>query len=379
MERAMEPSPEDGAGAPTKPRRLSLGRRLGYAVLAWGLFVVLIEGGSRLGFRLAGKSWAPAPPTPSPFEKSFYVRRVVKPGLRTASLVTNSLGFRGGEPPKNWRSLPKVVCIGDSITWGWELANPHCYPDVLERVIAQDSTLAPHVVLNAGIPGANSMDVIRYLVEKVLPLKPDVLVILVGWNDIGNSIHLPNRYVEAPPPSLFQRLREFLLAHSACYQAVHRFLDARKWRRDLAQVLQDRETAKDDINWQGFDDFRRRLRVCIEIARAHQIEPVLVTLPTFITGNLSAQEKLVMNSALICHPSFSYRGWHTVLKTMNTTIRAIGREMDVPVSDSRAINDCRVFRDAKHLKRMGCGLLAEQVFDTLREHELLRTTKTAEP
>lgn len=98
----------------------------------------------------------------------------------------NNLGFRGSiDLSQNYSGL-RIACIGGSTTYGTRVAEPDCYPRVLEKVLQGRYQGLPLEVINAGTAGYASHNLIGQLAFKVIPLRPDVLVIDVGHNDLWN-------------------------------------------------------------------------------------------------------------------------------------------------------------------------------------------------
>ncbi len=76
---------------------------------------------------------------------------------------------------------PKVVCLGDSLTEGFEVAPEKAFPAlVAERLRARGW---PEIeVVNAGVSGSTSASAVSRL-QWQLRAKPDVLVLALGAND----------------------------------------------------------------------------------------------------------------------------------------------------------------------------------------------------
>jgi len=74
-----------------------------------------------------------------------------------------------------------VVCLGDSLTFGLGMPRQDAYPAQLEaklRAVRPDWN-----VVNAGIPGQNSADVLGRLPDLLAKYEPEVVCVLIGWND----------------------------------------------------------------------------------------------------------------------------------------------------------------------------------------------------
>ncbi len=95
----------------------------------------------------------------------------------------NALGFRGPLPttpkPKGTR---RVACIGASTTYGLYVTPEEAFPAQLAARL--QSTDARWEAINAGVPGYVSTEILTNLVLRVLPLEPDVVVIMEGRNEV---------------------------------------------------------------------------------------------------------------------------------------------------------------------------------------------------
>jgi len=79
---------------------------------------------------------------------------------------------------------PRVVCIGDSNTYGLLEARENAYPAVLERLWNAATPARPVEVLNLGFPGLNSSKMRQSFRDLMIALRPDLVIMLVGVNDI---------------------------------------------------------------------------------------------------------------------------------------------------------------------------------------------------
>jgi lysophospholipase L1-like esterase len=106
------------------------------------------------------------------------------PGL---DLAINALGFRGNEIAPKARGVVRVVCLGDSTTFGIWVETPGdlrvnpSYPAELERLARADGL--PVEVINGGVLGQTSAEGLVELLTQVLPLEPDVVTLRFGNND----------------------------------------------------------------------------------------------------------------------------------------------------------------------------------------------------
>lgn len=103
----------------------------------------------------------------------------MEPGALRFSFPINSRGHYDTEflPPAE-RSLPLVVCIGDSFSYGVVPHHYH-YTTVAEREFPGAE------IYNMGFPGLGPGDYLHLLVEEALPLDPDLVVIALF---VGNDV-----------------------------------------------------------------------------------------------------------------------------------------------------------------------------------------------
>ncbi|MDB5349018.1 MAG: lipolytic protein family [Planctomycetota bacterium] len=127
-------------------------------------------------------------------------------------LRTNRLGFRDERQEVPPDSL-KILCLGDSSTFGWGVDASRMYTAVAERGLASRSGRGAAVV-SAGVPGYTSFQSLQQFREQIARLKPDWVVVMASNN-------------ECRARNLGDRERGRLLARK---QALHRWLGfSRLW------------------------------------------------------------------------------------------------------------------------------------------------------
>lgn len=98
----------------------------------------------------------------------------------------NNLGFRGSMDHFEDYAGLRIACIGGSTTYGTRVVEPDCYPRILENLLRARYRHLSLEVINAGTAGYASHNMIGQLAFRVIPLRPAVLVIDVGHNDVWN-------------------------------------------------------------------------------------------------------------------------------------------------------------------------------------------------
>jgi len=75
----------------------------------------------------------------------------------------------------------KIICFGDSLTYGTGASSGNDYPSLLSKMISSP-------VINAGRPGDTTASALQRLEKDVLSYAPDIVLITLGGNDLKNGI-----------------------------------------------------------------------------------------------------------------------------------------------------------------------------------------------
>jgi lysophospholipase L1-like esterase len=137
---------------------------------------------------------------------AFFMQRSVREGMPVAWLTGNT----------------RVLCLGDSHTYGLWVDRSEAYPQQLETVWNQRA-LSPRLeVLNVGVPGTNSSRLARELPQMLEAFDPDTLIVMVGGNDFWT---LPVPLKDAPAT---QSQEGFLKRYSLLYRLYYLFQRGRQ-------------------------------------------------------------------------------------------------------------------------------------------------------
>jgi lysophospholipase L1-like esterase len=345
--------------------RFGLGRSLLYSAILIALCFGLLEGALRVYVYLFRE---PA----ERFDlrtRTFELRPGQYPGWPDP-IVVNSRGFVGAEfeeppPPGTLR----IVAVGDSCTFGAGSLRGH-YPVLLEEKLAADGNGRRYQVVNAGIEGLNSELALRRLESRVVPLAPDLVTLYIGWNDLMKFD--PAGQVESPRLALVARWLERLWTVKALRKLLF---------YDLRPRLSPPRTGP-DAHTGAFADYRpavyeRNLRAMIATARAIPAEVVVVTLPSVVSPDMTAEE---VRQERVQFPYF--RGANVVpdfvdlIAAYNRTIRDVAADEGVPLIDLAQEIDARpdrraLFLDTMHATPAGRDLIATILARELRAQGVL--------
>ncbi len=198
---------------------------------------------------------------------------------------TNSFGFRDRE----WRMVKpagqiRIMCLGDSLTFGNGMRVEDSYPKVLERKLKEAN---PNVeVLSAAVSGWATYNEVDFFVAEGIRLKPDIAVVGFFPNDFRVRprtydvvLNDEGRWEMRP---LWLRWLPykfiFLMKRSATVVYLrNRIASVRRGKNDfVTQLLENKiDLNQDDSVRATLDDLRQMKKVCDE----KKIKMVLASIP----------------------------------------------------------------------------------------------------
>ncbi len=152
-------------------------------------------------------------------------RHIAFPPQLAYDVTFNALGLRGPElAPRRPEGALRVLALGDSITFGYHVADAETWPAQLEARLGARGVRAE--VVNGGCGHFTITDERAYLEERLLSLEPSVVVVQFCSNDVtpGELGRTPTLYREildeAAAPSLADRLRATALGELQLRAAI---------------------------------------------------------------------------------------------------------------------------------------------------------------
>jgi lysophospholipase L1-like esterase len=112
--------------------------------------------------------------------------------------------------------MARVLCLGDSNTYGLAVRREESYPNRLEKLWEEQQDGSRIDVINLGFPGTNSSQVLRDFDRNIDLLHPDVVVVSIGSNDFW-TMPVPT---SATPQPLLARMRRWSRLYKLLYMAT---------------------------------------------------------------------------------------------------------------------------------------------------------------
>jgi lysophospholipase L1-like esterase len=249
----------------------------------------------------------------------------------------------------------RVLCLGDSITFGWGVRYEEAYPTLLAELLRKARPGREIHVLNAACSGYSAHQGFEMLRRRGLEYGPDVVTIWFGWNDSD----VWDGMTDTEHARLF--IREHLLTSSATYRVLSYAL-----RRDAHERIEEERKETDaGLPRMPPADYQARLREMVELARANEISPGRGARVVLIQGCYRDQ----IGSA-------HKRGGRFEANEHQKAMAEVAEQLDVPmlpVCDVlyRAGVRKKNFLDWGHLDPKGLRAVADALFALLAEHDML--------
>lgn len=292
---------------------------------------------------------------------------------------TNSLGFRGPEPPPDFSSALTLLAVGGSTTESLYVSDGKTWPDLVGRGLA--SRFRSLWINNAGLDGHSTFGHRLLLDQRIARLRPKAVLFLVGINDVGrDDLKAVDAAVvaggsgsgawgaavawAAERSAIVSTALNLLRYREAVkLNRVHKSIEV-KWSRVLTPD-RERSRALVALHQERYvPPYASRIADLVRRCRALGIEPVLLTQPA-LYGNVVDPETKVFLGTLEVDAEQQLHGglaWG-LLELYNDVLRDEGRRRGVLVIDlARELpKDSRLFYDFVHFNNDGSAAVARIV------------------
>ena len=364
-------------GHPWRRRLREAAARLG--LLGFGLCVGLLVAElalrihDPLGQRLLGERIL------LPYNVRYVITQPGNPKLEPVVVNTrNALGFRGEDPPADFDRRLTVLAVGGSTTECRHLNDGKDWPSLLGRRLA--AQFRDLWINNAGLDGHSTFGHVRLMEQRVVRLRPKLVLFLFGINDLArnNLKYQDGALTDRPDLGAWAWLVSTTARHSVVAStllnlrrgmaAAQARLDqpaldlrslpvARPGRRRSEQIVQS-------YREEFLPAYRERIERLLQLSRQAGARPVLLTQPALYGPAVDDATGIDLGFIEV-DPEDGVNGrlaWK-ILEAYNDVVREVGRAEGVPVVDlaRRLPKSSRLFYDFVHFTNEGAAAVAESV------------------
>jgi lysophospholipase L1-like esterase len=275
---------------------------------------------------------------------------------KMTGFIANGDHMRNPEVPvERGPSDFRVLCLGDSNTFGWGVRYEEAYPTLLAGLLREARPGREIHVLNASCSGYSAHQGHEILRRRGLKYRPDVVTIWFGWND--------KAYWDGMTDAEHARL--FVRAHLLTLSATYRVLSYTLRRASHEEVKEEREETEARLRRMPLTDYKARLQEMVELTRASEVSPGRGGQVVFIQGckvkHLRAERER--------------RGSAGLNRWLMATAE-VAEQLEVPMLSVcdvlyEAGVGTEVYLDNGHLDPKGLRILADALFALLAEHDML--------
>ena len=310
-------------------------------------------------------AWTPHP----------YLAYYPTPNYRKGRTSHNSLGYRSDEfPLEKPDGVFRIVALGGSSTYDVSIEdNDKTFTAQLEKLLHDDYGYQNVQVINAGVPGYNSWEILVNLEFRVLDLDPDLVIIYEGTNDVHARLVEPYAYRgddfgrrrawQPPSVALWERSALFRILSRAMnitrQVSVEDFVSAPTYMSwpfesrlneknlDPAEILEENPPIY----------FRRNLENMIAIAKEQEVQILFSTWAHSPNLNDYASE------------GYYQQGF----QENNDVVKEVAVSDDIPLFDFAAVmpQDAMYWADGRHVNEAGALVKARLFAEFIHDHGLI--------
>jgi len=248
--------------------------------------------------------------------------------------------------PSQVHASPELVVafLGGSTTECRAVPEESRFAYLVGRCLESDLKV-PVNSYNAARSGNNSLHSLDILLNKVMPLNPDIVVMMHNINDLITLMYENTYWNKNPNRRVIIEIRPTLVGEiRGVFRVIREYTFPNLYRayKDVEQRagVQDQEMdefrhvrgKKIVINEKHLlEEFRRNLQMFVALCRARRVTPVLMTQANRMVENLDS--KTWQEVSVLAAQGIKYSDFRKIYRQFNQTIREVGQADGVTVVD----------------------------------------------
>lgn len=299
--------------------------------------------------------------------------RTHKPNLEVRGTKTyikiNSLGFRGNDFSKEKdQNTIRIAVLGASTTFCAEVSsNDKAWPEVLQQKLNAHFTTFNFEVINGGVGGYGIDASLKNLRERILKLKPDIVIVYHATNDIAfqsRRLAITLGLIEEGETAQSSFPLSFLIKHSQALNLLY---------KNIAIVVrQKRTTTSSKLTEFGPENADRFITyldsIRLECGRINNPLMIFTFSTKFRHHQPYEQQIRNMNTAMYYMPWMAPGTILQAFDSFNQQIYEFAQAHDdvfVDTLHNLIPGDEIHFVDSVHFSDQGCSVMAERIYQAL--------------
>jgi lysophospholipase L1-like esterase len=297
---------------------------------------------------------------------------------KTIIHTKNNIGFRGPDKPAGFDSLLTIIAVGGSTTECFYLQDDSCWTASLYKKLQPGfSSLWMN---NAGLQGHSTFGHYILINEYIKYLKPKVVLLLVGCNEVGRTDLFKGESVSrkswnADLISIVRRKSEVVnlllnlrRKHASDKKGVtDKYLDLHhpQYKEYSARYCDSVADAETPV----LNAYKERLSGILDTLKANNITPVLISQPTLF-GN--TKDSITGADLGLCRMNDIYNGslWWRLLSKYNEMTKTIALSRNICFIDlaNQLPKNSLYFYDVVHFTNEGSEKVSGIIYDCLKPY-----------
>jgi lysophospholipase L1-like esterase len=285
---------------------------------------------------------------------------ILKPNQHFDTINVNSFNFRGDEILKNKpEGTYRIFLVGGSTAFGWgSTSDENTITGFLQKMFNGIETDKKIEIINAGVPGANSIREVHYIKKFLLEFKPDMIIVYDGVNDAENAIINKNDLGKAPENGMKEIQKNFDTLIKNYFQMYRTpfvlnylfFISTSTISYDTNSILEMKE------NWEN-----RWTDVC-KWSDSKDIKVIIGLQPSLGTGN-----KILYSDEIIIAETHESKMLANAINELESPLNELSNVCFETVDLREAFNDVEspIFWDNQHVNDLGNEIIAEKLFNLI--------------
>lgn len=266
------------------------------------------------------------------------------------SVSTNQDGFRvTGITVKKPQGALRILCMGDSVTFGLNVNDDETYPSYLQGRLCSEYPGREIQVINTGCPGYTIVQGLEMLTRRGLCYEPDIIIAGFSHHEFQAASETDRQRISSPE---CVKLIKSLLYRSAFYLMLRRVITPGS--DDIGTPLDVERAGDKAVVRVPIDDYKEALQKLIDLTDRKRIALIFLNLP---------------------NPDLFLRkreyGHHAALDDVVTKNRSCLIDLDKELYGFNRDYDRILMMDLIHLNQYGNKAVADIVADYMRAGKII--------
>ena len=204
-----------------------------------------------------------------------------EPNQKTDTVTINSHGFRGEdfEKEKTNDSEYRIFMVGGSAMYGvYATSDGTTIPGYLQQLYNEFTVDHNIRVINGGANTHESFAETHLIKNKILDFKPDLIIVLDGWNDLNSPVK-----TEYNEPTGLEKIEQYSLVIRKYYKTIqfYEFIE-RIWEK---QIGENKREINDGTANQKSELWKSRWKEICELGEKENFKVIITLQPIVGAGN----------------------------------------------------------------------------------------------